>query len=67
MSKKTQDDQDDDINDFDGDTDSDEVVPDFKADAALDKKLSLERRRKIEERIELYRVRDACGFYDLEI
>jgi len=48
------------------DTNQEDIV-DIKVDVNQDKKLNLERRRKIEEKIELYRLRDEVGFYDLEI
>ena len=65
MAKKTTEEQEDDIEEFD--EFSEEEASDFKPDPAQDKKLNLERRRKIEERIELFRIRDECGDYDLEI
>lgn len=65
MSDKSQDEAEDDVADFD-DFATEEVI-DIKVDVSQDKKLNLERRRKIEEKIELYRLRDEVGFYDLEI
>lgn len=67
MSKKPEEDQDDpeEVSEFEEFVEPEPV--DFKVDVAMDKKLHLERRRKIEEKIELYRLRDQCGFYDLEI
>jgi len=65
MSDTNQEDSDDDVADFD-EFASEDIV-DIKVDVNQDKKLNLERRRKIEEKIELYRLRDEVGFYDLEI
>lgn len=65
MSKKAQEDQEDEVSDFE--EFAPEETVEFKVDPNQDKKLNLERRRKIEEKIELYRLRDEIGFYDLEI
>jgi hypothetical protein len=65
MSTKPEEDQEDEIGDIEGFVE--EEATDFKIDVNQDKKINLERRRKIEEKIELYRLRDECGFYDLEI
>lgn len=65
MSKKPQEEPEDEVSDFEEFVEAEPT--DFKIDVVQDKKLNLERRRKIEEKIELYRLRDECGFYDLEI
>lgn len=65
MAKKATEEQEEEVAEFE--EFSDEEPAEFKVDPVQDKKMNLERRRKIEERIELFRLRDECGDYDLEI
>lgn len=67
MSKKPSEEQEDDIADFEEFVEAEVEPTNFKIDAIQDKKNHLERRRKIEDKIELYRLRDEVGFYDIEL
>ncbi len=67
MSKKPSEEQEDEIGDFEEFVEAEPEVTNFKIDTIQDKKHHLERRRKIEDKIELYRLRDEVGFYDIEL